>query len=432
MARRAGMCQLAPGCPDRCQVPVTIGARGQAPERTAALAEWTTRAGHDVPAGGYGAEPRRDVCGDWTSRDGGPTTSPSGTLQHPELAVPGRFSTVRRAAQLVVRFADEGWPHMRAVTFTGKGGNEVVRFEERPDPVPASHEVVVAARYAGLNWADVAQRQGNYPPPPGSPADIPGLEVAGLVAATGPGVTGWQVGDRVFGLVGGGGLADRVAVHERHLAAVPANLSDQAAAAVPEAYITAHDAIFTRAGLLPGEVLLVNGANGAVGSAAVLLGLAAGARAVASVRSPGSARWLEGQGALIVSPETARAGLAELGGADVVLELVGAPNLDLDFEVLAARGRIVVVGSPAGHRAGISLGRLMGKRASLYGTVLRARPMEEKAAAVQAFARSVLPLLAAGRAAPAIDRVFEAADVAAGFDYLVQPGKSGKVLLEFS
>jgi NADPH:quinone reductase-like Zn-dependent oxidoreductase len=321
---------------------------------------------------------------------------------------------------------------VRAVTFTGAGGNEVVMVAERPDPVPVAHEVVVAARYAGLNWADLGQRAGNYPAPPGAPADIPGLEAAGVVASAGPGVLAWQPGDRVFGLVGGGGLADRVAVHERHLAAVPAGLPDDIAAAVPEAYITAHDAVFTRAGLRLGEILLVNGANGAVGSAAVQLGLAAGARVVANVRSAGSATALEHQGALIVSPQTAAQRLAELGGADVVLELVGAPYLDLDLEAISAQGRIVVVGTAGGGDAAISLGRLMGKRASLYGTVLRARPMEEKAAAVRAFVRSVLPLLAAGRIAPVIDRVFDAAQVTAAFDYLQRPGKSGKVLLEFA
>jgi NADPH:quinone reductase-like Zn-dependent oxidoreductase len=320
---------------------------------------------------------------------------------------------------------------VRAVVFAGHGGNEVVRLEERPDPVPGAHEVLVATRFAGINWADVSQRQGNYPPPPGAPADIPGLEVAGEVAATGPGVLGWQVGDRVFGLVGGGGLADRVLVHGRHLAAVPASLKDDVAAAVPEAYITAHDAVFTRGGLALGEVLLVNGANGAVGSAGVQLGLAAGARVVANVRSPDTARALAEAGAIVVTPQTAAERLTDLGGAGVVLELVGAPNLDLDFGVLALRGRIVIVGSDAGADATISLRRLMGLRASLHGTVLRARPMDEKAAAVQLFARSVVPLLAAGRVTMAIDRVFPAAEAAAAFDYLAQPGKFGKILLEF-
>ncbi|MGO9081705.1 MAG: zinc-binding dehydrogenase [Streptosporangiaceae bacterium] len=321
---------------------------------------------------------------------------------------------------------------MRAVTFTGAGGNEVVQFAERPDPVPGTHEVLVAARFAGLNQADVVQRSGYYPAPPGSPADIPGLEVAGTVVHTGPGVRDWKVGSRVFGLVGGGGLADRAVVHERHLAAIPEHLGDDAAAAVPEAYITAHDAAFTRCELQMGEVLLVNGANGGVGSAGVLLALAAGARAVACVRTPESAGWLAEQGAVVVTPDTAAARLAEMGGADVVLELIGAPNLKLDFEVLASQGRIVVVGTGGGHAGEISLRALMSKRASVYGTMLRARSVEQKAAAVQAFARSVVPVLAAGRAAPRIDRVFTASDAAAAFDYLGRPGKSGKVLLEFA
>ena len=320
---------------------------------------------------------------------------------------------------------------MRAVTFSGAGGNDVVHFTERTDPVPGDHEVLVTARFAGVNWADVAQRAGHYPAPPGSPADIPGLEVAGVVQAAGPAVRDWRPGDRVFGVVGGGGLADRVVVHERHLAAVPAGLAEDLAAAVPEAYITAHDAVFTRCGLELGEVLLVTGANGAVGSAAVELALTAGARVVASVRSAGTGDALARAGAIVASPDQVAERLAALGGADVVLELIGAQNLEADFGVLAVKGRIVVVGTPGGADGAISLRALMGKRASLYGTMLRARPLEEKAAAVRAFGRSVVPLLAAGRALPRIDRVFPAAEAAAAFDYLVRPGKSGKVLLDF-
>jgi NADPH:quinone reductase-like Zn-dependent oxidoreductase len=317
------------------------------------------------------------------------------------------------------------------VTFRGAGGNEVVAVQEQADPVPRTDEILVAARFAGVNWADVMQRQGYYPPPPGAPQDIPGLEVAGVVAATGAGVRAWKQGDRVFGLVGGGGLADRVVVHERHAAAIPAGLADDIAAAVPEAYITAHDAVFTQCGLQLGETLLVNGANGAVGSAGARLGLAAGARVVANVRSPDTARTLEKEGAIVVTPDGAAARVAELGGADVVLELVGAPNLDLDFRVLALKGRIVIVGHNAGDQASLSLNQLMVKRASLRGTVLRARPAEEKAAAVQAFIRSVLPVLAAGRALPEVDRVFPAAEVTAAFDHLERPGKTGKILLDF-
>src|SRR5713101_5081050 len=150
---------------------------------------------------------------------------------------------------------------MRAVVFVGAGGNEVVRIEERPDPAPEGDEVLLAVRYSGLNPADLAQRAGHYPAPPGSPADIPGIETAGTVIGLGPGARGFETGQRVFGIVGGGGLADRVVVHERHVTAVPERLDDEAAAAVPEAFVTAHDAVLMQAGLRPGELLVVNGAN---------------------------------------------------------------------------------------------------------------------------------------------------------------------------
>ncbi len=312
---------------------------------------------------------------------------------------------------------------MIAVTFLGAGGPEVMSVGERPDPVPLPSEVLVRVTHAGLNPADLVQRAGNYPAPPGSPADIPGLEVAGTVIACGEAVTTWRAGDRVFGLVGGGGLADMVAVHERHLARIPDDLTDREAAAVPEAFITAHDAVFTRAGLVLGETLLVNGASGGVGTAAVQLGVAAGVRVLANARSHREA--LTDLGA-----EPCQ--LSEARGVDVVLELVGAANLPGSLEALAVRGRIIVVGTGAGADAELSLRALMGRRASLMGTVLRARPMEEKAAAVQAFARSVVPHLAAGRVRPVIDRVFPIADAVAAFDHLAAPGKLGKVLLELT
>jgi len=312
---------------------------------------------------------------------------------------------------------------MIAVTFHGAGGPEVMAVDERPDPVPQSSEVLVRATHAALNPADVAQRAGNYPAPPGSPADIPGLEVAGTVIACGEAVTAWRAGDRVFGLVGGGGLSDTVAVHERHVARIPDDLTDREAAAVPEAFITAHDAVFTRAGLALGETLLVNGASGGVGTAAVQLGVAAGARVLANARSHREALTDMGAEPCVLS---------EARGVDVVLELVGAANLAGSLEALALRGRIIVVGTGAGADAELSLRALMGRRASVMGTVLRARSMEEKAAAVQAFARSVVPHLAAGRARPVIDRVFPVAEAAAAFEHLSAPGKLGKVLLEMS
>ncbi len=320
---------------------------------------------------------------------------------------------------------------MRAVVFTGAGAREVVRVEERTEPVPGSSDVLVAASFAGLNPADLLQRAGRYPAPPGSPPDVPGLEVAGRVVACGGAVRQWSEGDRVFGLVGGGGLADRVVVHERHVVAVPERLDEREAAAVPEAFVTAHDAVVTQAGLRPGERLLVNGAGGGVGTAAVQIALLVGASVFASARSEEVRGRLEDLGAVAVDPGEAVDRVRAEGGVDVVLELVGAPNLTGDLEALASKGRIVVVGTGAGAEAQLSLSTLMARRGRILGTVLRARPLEEKAAAVQAFAREVVPFLADGRARAVVDRTFPLEEAADALDYLGRPGKFGKVLLEF-
>ena len=304
-----------------------------------------------------------------------------------------------------------------------------MRLEERSDPTPGSDELLVAARFAGVNSADLAQRAGHYPAPPGAPQDVPGLEVAGVVIAAGAAVRGFAKGDRVFGLVGGGGLADRVVVHERHVASVPDELSDEDAAAIPEAFITAHDAVGTRGGLGLGDVLLVQGANGGVGSAAVQIGIAAGARVIASARSRHDE--LAALGAEPVSPGDAVAAAQAAGGADVVLELVGAPNLAGDLDALATKGRVVIVGTGAGADAELSLRALMGKRAAVHGSVLRARPLEEKAAAVQRFAHEVVPHLRTGRMRALVDSVFPAGQAPEAFDRMAASGKLGKVLLSF-
>jgi putative PIG3 family NAD(P)H quinone oxidoreductase len=303
--------------------------------------------------------------------------------------------------------------------------------QERPDPVPGTGEVLVAATHAGLNPADLSQRAGNYPAPPGSPKDVPGLEVAGRVVACGPGVNRWSVGDRVFGIVGGGGLADRVAVHELHLAPVPERLDDREAAAAPEAFITAHDAVVTQAGLQSGELLLVNGASGGVGSAAVQIGLAMGARVLAGVRSPEAAERLRSLGADPVDTASTVERARDGGGADVILELIGGPNLAMNLDAAGRKGRLMIVGVNAGPEAELSLRTLMSKRLRMTGTMLRARPLHEKALAVSAFERSVVPLLATGAVRAYVDRVFPVDEAVAAFDHLAAPGKFGKVLVEF-
>ncbi|WP_019482266.1 NAD(P)H-quinone oxidoreductase [Arthrobacter sp. TB 23] len=323
---------------------------------------------------------------------------------------------------------------MRAVIYKGAGGNEVIALSERPDPVPEGDELLVRVRYAGINPADLQQRNGDYPPPPGAPIDIPGLEVAGEVVAVGPRVLGMRVGTRVMGLVAGGGLADRVLISERHVCIVPDNLDDLAAAAVPEGFITAHDAIRSQAALRPGEVLLVNGATGGVGSAAVQIARASGARVIGTSRTERGRELVTSLGAIPADPENVAQIVQDVSagrGADVVLELVGAPNLATDFAVLAVLGRVMVVGVGAGAEATINLRALMGRRGRLLASVLRARPTEDKAIAVRAFEREVLPHLASGTVRPIVDRVFPASDVAVAFDHVESGVKQGKVLLDF-
>ena len=323
---------------------------------------------------------------------------------------------------------------MRCIVFTGAGGNEVVDLQERPDPEPGPEDVIVRQPFAGLNPADLQQRAGRYPAPPGYPADIPGLEVCGTVEVCGERVQAWQPGDRVFGLVGGGGLADRVLVHERAVAGVPDTLDDESAAAVAEAFITAHDAVAVQGALRPGDHLLVHGAAGAVGSAAVQIGVQMGARVMGVVRHERGRELMHSLGATPVDDDDFAAAVAQHTGghgADVVLELVGAPHFPGNLEALAVRGRMVIVGVAAGQEVQLPLLRMMQMRATLKGTVLRARPIEEKGAAVRAFEREVVPGLAAGTIRPLVDRVFDAADAPAAFDHLAAPGKTGKVLLRF-
>jgi NADPH2:quinone reductase len=310
---------------------------------------------------------------------------------------------------------------MRAVTIREQ---EVV-IEEHPDPVPGAGEVLVRVRGAGLNGGDMMQRRGLYPAPPGSPQDIPGMELAGEVAALGDGAVRFEVGERVMAIVGGGAQAELAVVHERLLMPVPATLDWAAAGGLPEVFTTAHDAVFVQAGLRAGERLLVHGGAGGVGTAAIQLGCAAGARVTATVRSEGSRAQVAALGANVIAPE----GFAEHGPFDVILELVGAPNLGENMQALATGGRITVIGVAAGAKAELNLLALMGKRARIHGSTLRARPLEEKAITARLLEHEVLPSFDSGALRVPIAETFPLGEAAAAYERFAAGGKLGKIVL---
>jgi putative PIG3 family NAD(P)H quinone oxidoreductase len=310
---------------------------------------------------------------------------------------------------------------MRAVTIRDQ---EIV-IEEHPDPVPGTGEVLVRVRAAGLTGGDIMQRRGLYPAPPGAPQDIPGMELAGEVAALGPGTLRFAVGDRVMAIVGGGAQAELAVVHERVLMPVPAPLSWDSAGGVPEVFTTAHDALFTQAELRPGERLLVHGGAGGVGTAAIGLAVACGARVTATVRHEELRAQVAELGAEVVAPED----FAARGPFDVILELVGAPNLPENLTALATGGRIVVIGVSAGVKADLNLLALMGKRARIHGSTLRARPLEEKALAARALEREVLPLFEDGRVRVPISATLPLDSAAEAYERFAAGGKLGKIVL---
>ncbi len=314
-----------------------------------------------------------------------------------------------------------GFRPVRAVTIT----DDQLSVEDHPDPTPGAGECLVQVRAAGLNGADMMQRRGRYPAPPGAPQDIPGLELAGEVIDRGPGSNRFELGDRVMGIVAGGGQAERAVVHERILMPVPANLDWPEAGGIPEVFTTAHDGVFTQAGLKPGERLLVHGGAGGVGTAAIQLGHAAGARVTATVRNPDHRSKVAALGAEVIAPE----GFEERGPFDVILELVGAPNLPGNLQALGFWGRIMVIGISAGAQADVNLGLAMQKRARILNSTLRPRPLEEKAMTARAMERSVLPLLAAGVVHVPLAATYPLADAVAAYDRFAEGGKFGKIVL---
>jgi len=311
---------------------------------------------------------------------------------------------------------------MRAATFR----NGDVLVEEHPDPVPEADELLVRVRAAGLNAADLLQRAGGYPAPPGAPPDVPGLELAGEVVATGRGVQRFDAGDRVMAVVAGGAQAELALVHERLAMPVPDELDWVAAGGVPEAFTVAHDALFTQGGLTAGERVLIHGGAGGVGVAAVQLGTMAGARVTATVREPTLREAVGALGARTLAPEE----FAQAGPFDVVLELVGAPNLLENLDALAPGGRICVIGTGAGARGEIDLRALMGKRATLRGSTLRARPLEDKARAARFVERSVLPGFVSGDLSVPVAARFGLDAVADAYARFEAGAKLGKIVLE--
>lgn len=311
---------------------------------------------------------------------------------------------------------------MRAVVIRDGG----IVIEERRDPEPGSHEVLVKVRAAGINNADILQREGHYPPPAGVPADMPGMEFAGEVLANGPGATRFPVGERVMALIAGAGQAELVTVHERMLMPVPAGLDWPAAGGLPEVFTTAHDALFTQCELRPGERLLVHGAAGGVGIAAVQLGRAAGARVSATVRNPKHRDAVASLGATVLAPED----FVDEGPFDVILELVGAPNMQDNLRALRTGGRISVIGTGAGGIVKeFPIGLLMARRGRIHGSTLRGRSLEEKALTARGVERHVLPLFPGGALRVVVHKAFPLAQAAEAYDTFAAGGKLGKIVL---
>lgn len=326
---------------------------------------------------------------------------------------------------------------MRAVVIREPGDADVLTLREVPLPEPGRGEVRVRVAASGVNRADLIQRQGRYPAPPGWPRDIPGLEFSGTVEALGRGVDGVEAGDRVMGIVGGGGCAEFLVTRPEELVRVPAGTELEEAGAIPEVFMTAFDAVLLQMELGLGELLLIHAVGSGVGTAALQLALSAGTEVVGTSRTPEKldrARKLGLETPVEGGEGWAERLLAATGGRrpDVILDLVGGAYLAGNQEVLAERGRWIVVGVPGGAKAEVDLRRLMGRRASITGTVLRARPPREKAVLARAFDRRVVPLFEAGRLRPVVDTTFGPHEVAEAHRRMEANLNFGKLLVVWS
>lgn len=323
----------------------------------------------------------------------------------------------------------------KAVTINGKGGVEVLAMGTLEVREPGPGEVLVEVAAAGLNRADLLQRMGYYPAPPGAPPNVPGLEYAGRVAELGAGVSGLSVGDAVMGIAAGGGMASHITVHGREVIPVPEGMSLTDAAAIPEVFLTAYDALQLQGGLRTGQVVLLHAVGSGIGTAALQLVARAGARAFGTARTADKLDKCLGlglAGGIHVQDGAFAEQLKALSGgrmADLILDTVGGAYLGENIRALALGGRLVVIGLLGGAKAELPLGLLLAKRASVHGSVLRSRPLEEKAALAQDFIVHVLPGFEDGSLRPVIDRVMPMADVAAAHTYLATDETLGKVIL---
>lgn len=304
-----------------------------------------------------------------------------------------------------------------------------LRIEQRPTPTPRADQVLVEVTSAGLNRADTMQARGLYPAPPGWPPDIPGLEFAGTIAATGSGVRALHEGDRAFGIVGGGGHATHLITKEDLCSPVPDELDMLAAGGTPEAFVTAHDALVTQGDLRPGERVLIHGVGSGVGTAAVQVARMLGATTVGTSRTEEKLRRAAelGLDQGVVADETMA---DEIDEVDVVIDLIGGDYLTTDVKVCRRRGRIVVVGLLAGAKAPLDLGAVLSKRLTIRGTTLRARPDYEKVLAARAFEREVLPSLRRGDVRVVVDKVFKLDEARAAYEYMLSNEGYGKTIID--
>jgi NADPH2:quinone reductase len=330
-------------------------------------------------------------------------------------------------------------PTARAVKIRGAGGPDVLYIDDIEVREPGPYEVLVEVAAAGLNRADTLQRRGMYPAPPGAPPDVPGLEYAGTVAAIGPGVTATRVGAQVMGIVGGGGMATHLVVHEREVVPVPKRMELEIAAAIPEVFFTAYDALFTQGRLTMGEFVLVHAIGSGVGTAAAQLVYLAGSRVIGTSRTRDKLDrceeleiWLD-HSLLVENGRFSKAVLEITGGTGVqlVLDMVGAAYLEENVHSLATRGRMVMLGLMGGMAGPMPLGLLLNKRLTVVGSVLRARPLEEKIALAQEFTARVLPLFDQNRLHPIIDKVLPMSEIAAAHERMEKNDTFGKIVMRW-